>query len=164
MRVRCLKDVGGFDESMPAIQDWDCWLRVAQKYKVACVDDVLVKYNIEHTEKHISGNLGRQITGIKIVIKKNEYYLREHKDSNRNMLFCLANGYAKTGQYKNFFSTWFSGTLLMPLRVYSNLAELLKGITLLTIGNYSWLYFKLKHTKDRLKGVEFIDTNNRTSI
>jgi glycosyltransferase involved in cell wall biosynthesis len=34
--------VGGFDESMPALIDWECMLRLAPRGPVACVDEPLV--------------------------------------------------------------------------------------------------------------------------
>jgi glycosyltransferase involved in cell wall biosynthesis len=33
-----LREVGGFDETLPSSEDWDCWLRLAQREGVACVD------------------------------------------------------------------------------------------------------------------------------
>lgn len=44
MRKKCLLDVGGFDESLPQSQDWDLWIRLADKYRFAHVDEVLLNY------------------------------------------------------------------------------------------------------------------------
>jgi glycosyltransferase involved in cell wall biosynthesis len=40
---RTLEDVGAFDETLRAAEDWDMWLRIAAKYPIRNVEDVLVK-------------------------------------------------------------------------------------------------------------------------
>lgn len=37
-----LERIGGFDETLPAVEDWDCALRLAQLGDIACVDEPLV--------------------------------------------------------------------------------------------------------------------------
>ncbi|MED5463013.1 MAG: glycosyltransferase family A protein [Myxococcota bacterium] len=37
-----LEEVGGFDESLPACEDYDLWLRVASRYPVLLVDELLI--------------------------------------------------------------------------------------------------------------------------
>lgn len=55
-----LKVTGGFDESLPAAQDWDMWLRIGEKHEFACVERVQVLYRV--SENSISSNLARQET------------------------------------------------------------------------------------------------------
>ncbi len=43
MRRDLLEEVGGFDESLPACEDYDIWLRVCSRYSVAYVDEPLLK-------------------------------------------------------------------------------------------------------------------------
>jgi glycosyltransferase involved in cell wall biosynthesis len=38
--------VGGFDESLRALQDWDFWLRLAAQYDLAYVPEVLAQYRV----------------------------------------------------------------------------------------------------------------------
>ena len=40
---RTFEDVGVFDETLRAAEDWDMWLRIAAKYPIFNVDDVLVR-------------------------------------------------------------------------------------------------------------------------
>jgi len=49
VRRRCLKQVGLFDEDIPAIcADWDMWLRIAQTgYPFACVQEPLGAYRVQ---------------------------------------------------------------------------------------------------------------------
>jgi len=43
-RRACFDRVGGYDESLPANEDWDMALRLAQQYRFAFVDRVLAQY------------------------------------------------------------------------------------------------------------------------
>lgn len=50
--------LGGFDELLPAAQDWDMWLRLADKYDFVCVPQPQVLYRIRANSQ--SSNLHRQ--------------------------------------------------------------------------------------------------------
>lgn len=41
-RRSTLLDIGGFDEALPALEDWDCAIRLAQRGPILCVDEPLV--------------------------------------------------------------------------------------------------------------------------
>ncbi len=43
-RKKCFDDVGLFDESLELIEDHDMWLRIAMKYKIVFLDEVLSLY------------------------------------------------------------------------------------------------------------------------
>lgn len=43
IKRKCFESVGLFDENLRACEDWDMWLRIAQKYEFDYVDKVLVK-------------------------------------------------------------------------------------------------------------------------
>ncbi len=46
VRLRCVRDIGGFDEerSLMTLEDWDLWFRLAAKCQFAYLDSVLAKY------------------------------------------------------------------------------------------------------------------------
>ena len=44
VRRECLREVGGFDESLPLAQDWDLWLRVASRWPAYQLGEPLVRY------------------------------------------------------------------------------------------------------------------------
>jgi glycosyltransferase involved in cell wall biosynthesis len=50
LQKECLEDVGCFDEDpdFKAIEDYDLWLRIALKYRIECVPEILGKYRV-HT-------------------------------------------------------------------------------------------------------------------
>lgn len=47
LRRGCIDDVGGFYEAEDIPEDWDLWIRIAQKYKVDFVDEILVHLQVE---------------------------------------------------------------------------------------------------------------------
>lgn len=56
VRKECLKQVGGFKESLRCIEDWEMILRLARKWKIEFVDEQLVE--VYKTEGSISVNTG----------------------------------------------------------------------------------------------------------
>lgn len=42
MRRELLEELGGFDESLPACEDYDLWLRVSLRYPIHLIDEALV--------------------------------------------------------------------------------------------------------------------------
>lgn len=47
IRTEVLREVGGYDESL-AYEDWDMWLRIAERYRIVYVDGALARYRL-HT-------------------------------------------------------------------------------------------------------------------
>lgn len=46
IKKTCLETVGGYDESLSANEDWDLWIRLAEKYRFAYADRVLAHYRV----------------------------------------------------------------------------------------------------------------------
>lgn len=44
VRKSALDEIGGFDESLPVIEDWDLYVRLATRHRFACVPQALVRY------------------------------------------------------------------------------------------------------------------------
>jgi len=49
VRKEALDDVGRFDESLPTVEDWDLYIRLAVRYPFVCVPKVLVRYRLSPT-------------------------------------------------------------------------------------------------------------------
>ncbi|MBD2430239.1 MULTISPECIES: glycosyltransferase [Fischerella] len=58
IRREALVELGGFDESLTAAQDWDMWLRLAQNFNFIAVPRVQILYRI--SANSLSTNLARQ--------------------------------------------------------------------------------------------------------
>jgi len=134
VRRDILEAIGGFDENLPARQDWDLWVRAAKLGKVGCVRKCLVRRHLGHEQ--ISGSLKRICDGHAKVVEK--YYkefdaaaLSRHWAS----LAAMRMNYDMPGGRKIAMAS----LRLRPLqpRVYASLAASLLGRE-----SYRWLFRK----------------------
>ena len=91
MKKICLTKAGQFDETLPRLQDWELFLRIAKHFEFRYVPEPLV--NSFFTEDSISSNPKALIRAVKIILKKN---LEEYKADPRlyaNQLLGLAGLY-----------------------------------------------------------------------
>jgi len=42
VRKECFRKVGGFDEELPTLMDWELWIRISKCYRFRCIDEPLV--------------------------------------------------------------------------------------------------------------------------
>jgi glycosyltransferase involved in cell wall biosynthesis len=89
IRKDALIELGGFDESLSAGQDWEMWLRLATKYKFVAVPKVQILYRL--SPKSQSSNLTRQEKLCLQVLTK-AYQLKPSQNP-RNLSTSLANLY-----------------------------------------------------------------------
>jgi glycosyltransferase involved in cell wall biosynthesis len=61
--------VGCFDESLPARQDWDMWIRVASAYQIGCVPEPLVEMG-EHTGERVGRKALNELQGHRRIFEK----------------------------------------------------------------------------------------------
>lgn len=68
IRAESLKQVGGFDESLKAAEDWDMWLRLAPRYDFVVVPRPQVLYRV--SPYSMSANISKMETASLRVIEK----------------------------------------------------------------------------------------------
>ncbi len=51
LRTKMLSNIGGFDESMRVCEDYDLWLRIAQRYPFHCIDEKLITKRGGHDDQ-----------------------------------------------------------------------------------------------------------------
>jgi glycosyltransferase involved in cell wall biosynthesis len=59
-RRKCVDEVGLFDETLRATEDRDMWLRIAQRYEVALVPEVIAHYRMSPNSMSTDSNRMRQ--------------------------------------------------------------------------------------------------------
>lgn len=64
-----LAAVGGFDAALPAMQDWDVWLRLARHGRVRTLARPCVLYN-DHAGPRISTNTTARVAGFEQLLEK----------------------------------------------------------------------------------------------
>ena len=50
VRKQCLQDLGGLDENLSMVTDWDLWLRLSMHWEFAYVDEPLILYRRGHSQ------------------------------------------------------------------------------------------------------------------
>ncbi len=77
IKRECFEKCGKFDPMQSAAQDYDVWIRIAEKYEVDYVDDILVDYSV-HTGERITVNPFKKIKGHELLLEKHKVYLKSH--------------------------------------------------------------------------------------
>lgn len=156
IRASCLNEVGGFDEEMQSVQDYDAYIRLAEHYEVGYVNEKLVNYYFGHGEQQISVNMFAVIRGHERLIKKNELYLMQDKYAYWMNIKCLVIPYLIVREYRNFFTAWLKLVSLQPLRARANIILLLRSfsfyVKMKLKAKAPKLYARLKDIKHKLKG------------
>lgn len=59
VRKQCLEQTGGFDEKLKCLEDWELILRIAEKWEIGFVDDILVEIHFSDggVSKNIKGDV-----------------------------------------------------------------------------------------------------------
>lgn len=99
IKRKCFFDVGMFDESMPAKQDYDLWIRILEKYRIVGIEQPLFIYT-RHTSYQITKNNNSILAGYKKIYEKNMDYFKNDFILNFFFYLRLANIYISQ---KNFF-------------------------------------------------------------
>lgn len=69
VRKSVFEEVGVFDEELQARQDWDMWIRVAARYAIGVVPEVLVDFR-EHSGVRTASNPQKEINAYKAIMEK----------------------------------------------------------------------------------------------
>ncbi|MGJ8652844.1 MAG: glycosyltransferase family 2 protein [Opitutaceae bacterium] len=88
-------EAGGFDESIPCMEDWDLWLRLSKSTQIHCLNFPLIRY-FDHLAPRLSTDRKARIVGLEILLKKHD---ANWSSSVRAFhLSRLATEYYKSGQ------------------------------------------------------------------
>ena len=127
IRKECLKEVGGFDPLMQAAQDYDVWLKLAEKYEIDYVDEPLVLYH-EHEGERITTNPQKKISGLERINKKYASYLEEDRKLWWIRNLSIAYYYAMAHDRKKALKLWQKCVKKYPERIKENSKCLLQMV------------------------------------
>ncbi|MCS0028286.1 MULTISPECIES: glycosyltransferase [Vibrio] len=87
--VSKLKAIGGFDEAMPAFQDYDTWVRLVDRFGKGYKTDKYNYYlNTEHAGERISSSSNRKTRGFELFFEKHQNKMNaDHKKSMEIMRY-----------------------------------------------------------------------------
>lgn len=119
--------LGGFDEDLPSSQDYDMWIRIAERGKIVYLDESLVKYYVNNDS--ISSDFDKRIKGYYLLLEKFKNLYMKYPSS----LLCFyenmatnAIGYRRWDIYIKVFIDSFIcfpknyQILLVPFRIVFN--------------------------------------------
>lgn len=81
IRRNVITEVGFFDETLPAIEDYDYWIRIARCFKVDCVSEPLVRYHDPRDHSEMAES--RRSTNIKANLDARAQLYRKHGEQMR---------------------------------------------------------------------------------
>lgn len=155
-RTKSLIDVGGFDESLEANQDYDMWTRTAERYKFACVPEPLAKLH-RYDGEHIWSDMRKPIKGHERLLEKYKDYFSSHKYACWKMVTSLMHMYRENGETRKSLMMWLKSVSLQPGRVGANIWNLIN----ILYPFREWLrkknpelFYKLRRIKRKLEGRE----------
>ena len=95
VRREVFDEVGLFDTSLKARQDWDMWIRVAARYPIGCVAKPMVDFR-DHAGPRTASNPQKEIDGYRFIREKYASLLQEAPRSVR--LKAAASYYRRMGR------------------------------------------------------------------
>lgn len=119
MKTKCIKEIGGFDEEMPAVQDMDLWLRLSQLYRFKYMAKPYVVYHV-HNGEQITSNPVKKIAGLERLMNKNRAMLEKNKTIHARYCRSLAMYHTRAGNKKNAYILLFKAIRLCPLEIGKN--------------------------------------------
>lgn len=87
VRSECLQHCGLFDERLPSCQDWDLYIRIAQKYYFYFVADCLVKYYV--SQDAITADASAKAHGHAMVLHKYQTQITKDKKAHSRQRFTI---------------------------------------------------------------------------
>lgn len=127
LKTNVLREIGGFDPYMPAAQDYDVWLRIAQKYKIGYVKEPLVKYHV-HEGEYITGNPNKKIIALERLNAKYKDYLKKNKYALWKRRIVIIDSDSLAGHYGKMLFRWLSAVALRPFAIKENLMYLYNAL------------------------------------
>jgi hypothetical protein len=77
-RKHCLQEIGGFDSSLRACEDFDLYLRFSRKFPISCHDDYVAEYRMHSA--NMSHNSALMLDAALKVLEKHRRYVKSHPD------------------------------------------------------------------------------------
>jgi glycosyltransferase involved in cell wall biosynthesis len=70
VRADVLREIGGFDEGLPHLADWELWLRLAAQHQPSCADAALVAYRLHRS--NFSFDTAGMLTELEILERRHD--------------------------------------------------------------------------------------------
>lgn len=125
IRKKAFDEVGGFNESVPALQDMELWLRIAKNYKVKYIHEPLGTYYF-YVGDRISAHPERRIKGYEQIFSQHKEFLNENREAKANFDILGVTLYINNRDFKQAYSLLKEAIQLNPKNVKGNTFTLVK--------------------------------------
>jgi len=98
IKKECFEAVAGFDESIPALQDWDFWLRVSKQYEFVYVPEIGVR--AATSPDSITKNKKKRLEAREMIFQKHYNEFKKYPNIFAHHAFSIGNAYALRGDMK----------------------------------------------------------------
>ena len=116
VRKSCFTNVGYFDITLPARQDWDMWIRLSEKYSIGVVPEVLVEMG-NHPGERVRSDGNREIMAHQTIFKK-------YKDLRKRYPFWVSLA-ARSAMYRRRGRVYFHRNMSTPKALFMQLSAIL---------------------------------------
>lgn len=122
-----LRKIGGFNETMPALQDWELYLRLVKKCKVGYIEKPVAIYNFYKGER-ISTHPEHRVTAYEKIHNEflRELSLNNNKKSASQFYLMGTYFYSVSGDVVTAFKYYVKGMILEPLKISRNVKSLIR--------------------------------------
>jgi glycosyltransferase involved in cell wall biosynthesis len=117
VRRECFNAVGLFDEALPSFQDYDLWIRLAQKFQFDCISRPLLKYYVH--DQQIWTNLAALTKGLAIMLNKYAATSAAQKKYYSSYYLSLGVAYCYRGDVRHGRQAYLTAARLYPFEVRS---------------------------------------------
>jgi glycosyltransferase involved in cell wall biosynthesis len=111
----CFINCGLFDESLPACQDWDLWIQIAQKYEYDYIAEPLVNYHL--SSDSITQNTAAKACGHTMLLKKYYKIIKKDRKAHSNQRFNIGHYNLLCGEHVQGQKNLFDAVRLNPLNI-----------------------------------------------
>lgn len=125
IRKKAFDEVEGFNESVPALQDMELWLRIAKNYKVKYIHEPLGTYYF-YVGDRISAHPERRIKGYEQIFLQHKDFLNENREAKADFDILGVTLYINNRDFKQACSLLKEAIRLNPKNVKSNTFTLIK--------------------------------------
>lgn len=124
-RVKVLKEVHGFNENMPALQDWELYLRILKHYEAVYIDKPLAIYYFYDGER-ISTYSDRRTIAYEKIRKLINNDLKLDKKAASSFYLMGTYFYSLNGEMRQAFRYYCKGVRCNPLSLKRNIKDFLR--------------------------------------
>lgn len=121
-RTDIMQKVGGFDINMPALQDWDIYLRILKDYKAVYVHEPVAVYYFYKGER-ISAHPQNRITAYERIHQKIALELKNNRKSASSFYLMGTYFYSLSGNLKTAMKYYILGVKNDPCNLKRNIKD-----------------------------------------